>query len=332
MITREFCSRTAATSLRRPNPAPGAFLQRAAQDRLPLRAVPGAVGEALRTPGRPLDPAVRTLMEPRLGFDFSRVRVHTDGRAAESAEAVHALAYTVGEDVVFGAGRYSPETAAGRKLLAHELAHVVQQGSLEPPMRNPAGMRPAGQQGGMIIGMGGDERFERAAQVAAERFGSGGGLDLAPGSAPAGLQRAEDAGKDPSSEDVCAKQENDPESFSIMAAKHFLNEVDPSPSRMAQSATCEAAGPDGDRMECDVTFSDGQKIHVTWIKSLNNVEAQRPTKDDRQWCVYHYVCNPDGTIDYQKKGCSPNAGGMPRQQSGPTMVGAAGAPGPGGRV
>jgi hypothetical protein len=66
-------------------------------------------------------------MEARFGFDFSRVRIHTDGQAARSAEAVGALAYTVDEHVVFGPGHYSPRTADGRRLIAHELAHVVQQ-------------------------------------------------------------------------------------------------------------------------------------------------------------------------------------------------------------
>jgi hypothetical protein len=67
-------------------------------------------------------------MESRFGRDFSRVRLHTDAAAAESAAAVGALAYTVGQDVVFGDGRYAPATAGGRRLLAHELAHTVQQG------------------------------------------------------------------------------------------------------------------------------------------------------------------------------------------------------------
>lgn len=66
-------------------------------------------------------------MEPRFGHDFSHVRVHTDAKAAESARAVGALAYTVGRDVVLGEGQHSQETFAGRRLLAHELAHVVQQ-------------------------------------------------------------------------------------------------------------------------------------------------------------------------------------------------------------
>ena len=77
--------------------------------------------------GQPLDPATRAFMEPRFGHDFSQVRVHTDERAAESARAVNALAYTVGHQIVFGAGHYTPETARSKKLLAHELAHVVQQ-------------------------------------------------------------------------------------------------------------------------------------------------------------------------------------------------------------
>jgi hypothetical protein len=85
------------------------------------------VHKALNAPGRPLESGARTAMESRFGYDFSRVRVHTDARAAESARSVKARAYTVGNDVVFGEGQYANETAAGRHLLAHELTHVVQQ-------------------------------------------------------------------------------------------------------------------------------------------------------------------------------------------------------------
>lgn len=81
----------------------------------------------VRSGGRPLSEAVRSFFEPRFGYDFSQVRVHTDARAAESARAANALAYTVGRDVVFGAGQYTPETAKGKNLLAHELTHVVHQ-------------------------------------------------------------------------------------------------------------------------------------------------------------------------------------------------------------
>ncbi len=77
--------------------------------------------------GQPLDLATRTFMDSRFDHDFSQVRLHTDARAAESARAVNALAYTVGRDVVFAEGQYKVETTAGKRLLAHELTHVVQQ-------------------------------------------------------------------------------------------------------------------------------------------------------------------------------------------------------------
>lgn len=70
--------------------------------------------------GQPLDATTRAFMEPRFGHDFSQVRVHTDAQAAESARTVHALAYTVGHSLVFDTGQYSPTTASGRRLLAHE--------------------------------------------------------------------------------------------------------------------------------------------------------------------------------------------------------------------
>jgi hypothetical protein len=92
-------------------------------------AVPPIVHEVLSSSGQTFDPSTRRLMESSFGHDFSRVRVHTDGRAAESARAVNAMAYTVGQQMVFDAGQYQPQTREGRRLLAHELTHVVQQGA-----------------------------------------------------------------------------------------------------------------------------------------------------------------------------------------------------------
>jgi hypothetical protein len=88
---------------------------------------PSIVHEVLRSPGQPLDAATRALFEPRFGHDFSKVRVHADARANESARSVNALAYTVGPQIVFGAGLYQPNAAGGKQLLGHELTHVVQQ-------------------------------------------------------------------------------------------------------------------------------------------------------------------------------------------------------------
>ena len=81
-------------------------------------------------------------MEPQLGHDFSRVRVHADREAAASAGAIHAHAYTQGEHVVFAGGRYAPATSEGQKLVAHELAHVVQQSAGRVASRAPTTSTP----------------------------------------------------------------------------------------------------------------------------------------------------------------------------------------------
>src|SRR5439155_12983239 len=84
-------------------------------------ASPGSVdvGDALSTPGRPLDPATRRRMAAGFGSDFSGVRVHDDARAAATAASIDAAAFTVGDDVVFGRGRYRPSGPDGARLLAH---------------------------------------------------------------------------------------------------------------------------------------------------------------------------------------------------------------------
>jgi outer membrane protein OmpA-like peptidoglycan-associated protein len=92
----------------------------------PVR-VPATVHEVVRSPGRELPLAVRQLMEPRFGHDFGDVRVHTDAAAARTAGAVGARAYTLGHHVVFGDGQFVPDRAVGQRLIAHELAHVIQQ-------------------------------------------------------------------------------------------------------------------------------------------------------------------------------------------------------------
>lgn len=104
-------------------------------------AAPNAVREALSEKGQPLDESARNYFEPRFGRDLGGVRVHTGASADASARAVNAHAYTVGRDVVFRAGRYSPSTTSGQRLLAHELTHVVQQAAAPAPslQRDDAG-------------------------------------------------------------------------------------------------------------------------------------------------------------------------------------------------
>ena len=102
-------------------------LQRSSVDQAVTTTVLPIVHEVLRSPGQPLDSETHAYMEPRFGHDFSRVRIHSDVKAAESARAIDALAYAVGQDVAFAEGKYRPDTNAGKSLIAHELAHVVQQ-------------------------------------------------------------------------------------------------------------------------------------------------------------------------------------------------------------
>lgn len=97
-----------------------------------------AVAEVLQSPGKPLDKKVQSFMEPRYGYDFSRVKIHTDSKAAQSAREINATAYTTGRHIVFQEGRYTPETDVGQRLIAHELAHVVQQGDTEGTVTGPA--------------------------------------------------------------------------------------------------------------------------------------------------------------------------------------------------
>jgi hypothetical protein len=103
------------------------FMQRRAVNPAATVSAPSTVHDVVNSTGQPLDRTTRTFMESRFDRDFSRVRVHHDARATRSAAAVNALAYTVGQDIVFGAGQYAPASTAGRELLAHELAHTVQQ-------------------------------------------------------------------------------------------------------------------------------------------------------------------------------------------------------------
>jgi Domain of unknown function (DUF4157) len=115
--------RVADRVLRMPEPA-----RRGGPRRVPARATEPVPTGA----GRPLPLGVRAFFEPRFGHDLGNVRVHADDRAARSARALHAAAYTVGRDVVFAPGQYRPDAEPGRRLLAHELAHVVQQRTGRP--------------------------------------------------------------------------------------------------------------------------------------------------------------------------------------------------------
>lgn len=138
-------------------------LQRQAAGPAATASAPPIVHEVLSSPGQPLDSATRDFFEPRFGHDFSRVRVHADDRAADSARAVNAAAYTVGRDIVFDSNRYRPSEASGNQLIAHELAHVAQQKAAADSAHLDNGSLRVGQP---------DDRAEHEAEKAAKDLGS----------------------------------------------------------------------------------------------------------------------------------------------------------------
>jgi Domain of unknown function (DUF4157) len=104
-----------------------------------IGGLPSVIKGTVRTSGQPLDAATRSDMESRFGQNFNQIRIHNDAQAAASAEAVNAAAYAVKRDIVFNTGRYAPQTEKGKYLLAHELAHVIQQerGGIVSPSLSP---------------------------------------------------------------------------------------------------------------------------------------------------------------------------------------------------
>jgi hypothetical protein len=119
----------------------------------------------LSSPGQPLDDGSRRYFEPRFGRDFSRIRIHSDDRAAASSRSFGASAYTFGQHMVFDKGQYAPSTTEGRALLAHELAHVAYQDASSPHI----------QRGGKVVELTQAERFDwdvAILQSEIDRFGT----------------------------------------------------------------------------------------------------------------------------------------------------------------
>lgn len=207
-------------------------------------AAPAIVHEALGSPGQPLGSSSRSFMEERFGFSFERVRVHDDARAAESARAVNALAYTVGDHVVFGRGQYDESSRAGRRLLAHELAHVVQQRATGPR-----------RQASLVIGDAGDAA-EREADRAAESVASDAGAIPPSLAAPAAgasaqrgggtLQRQAETGRARAPErEATAEQSREPEKAEAQRAR-----VEPTPLRVLVTGFNDWDDPDS-KWECN---------------------------------------------------------------------------------
>lgn len=241
--------------------------------------VPAVVHDVLSSSGQPLDSVTRVFMESRFGHDFSRVRVHTDAMAADSAQAIDARAYTSGRDIVFGAGRYAPGTADGLRLLAHELAHVVQQAG--------SSTRAAAWQDGGIASE--DHPSEREADRVADRVAAGGHAHIASSQALLGLQRQKDAGQS-SPEDDCSGWEQDPQSFSIHVARFVAKtEINPILGRSLATTECQ------DDRQCDVTLEKAPTIRVLWNPANRRVLARFDSGGETKRYLYTYTC-PGGQL------------------------------------
>lgn len=221
-------------------------------------------------PGQPLDPVNRAFFEHHFGYDFSHVRVHAGGQAAESARAVNALAYTVGSDLVFGAGQFSPYTEAGKKLLSHELAHVVQQGG------KSFGLSSA--QGAGFV--------QRAVIEAGATTGTG----------------------TKESEDPCAGWFVDHESTSKRAAEHYVRTELQGNRGVVEKIECDLFNPDTGAFACTVHFTDGTPIRVivrkdAIIVGVYPLQTMHPPPD-RPLCWYDYKCpGPNRDLVLTKRKC-----------------------------
>ncbi|MGQ3685014.1 MAG: eCIS core domain-containing protein [Candidatus Loosdrechtia sp.] len=221
-------------------------------------------------PGQPLDPVNIAFYKLHFGYDFRNVRLHTDEHAAESARAVYAQAYTVGRDVVFGRGQYAPWSEAGRKLLSHELTHVVQQG-----------------------GKAFDLSSERANKCL-QRAVIGAGVITGTGTKE--------------SEDSCAGWFSDRESTSKRAAEHYVRTELTGDRGVVEKIECDLFNPDTGAFACTVHFTDGTPIRVivrrdVIIVGVYPLQTMHPPPD-RPLCWYDYKCpGPDRDLVLTKRKC-----------------------------
>lgn len=261
---------------------------------------PRLVHEVLSSPGATLASDAVAFMEPRFGYDFSEVRVHTNSQATQSARMVNALAYTVGRDIVFGPGQYAPHTEEGRKLLAHELAHVVQQDS--PTQAGP----------GLKIGDSGSVLEEVAESVSSSVAESRGQHPSASTmfDGVLALQRQEDDG--PTSLDLgfdgqgpggggdigpasdCSGWERDPQSFSKRAAEFYIGHL--VSSFEVVTTACSSGGPFGANWVCDVGVSTPSGTVTVTVTLYSANQWVRVSSSGHMICYYQYQCSPSGQL------------------------------------
>jgi hypothetical protein len=234
-------------------------------------------------------------MEMRFGHDFGRVRVHTDARAGESARAVHALAYTVGSNVVFAPGQYS-ETERGMKLLSHELTHVLQQGDHAFPGGGPISIQSP------------NDHFEQQAEATAARFQAG--ATPLRGSMPSrlprgGLQRF--AGEAMPRAGGCSGWMEDRESTTKRAAEVYVRaELTEDHGQVESVDNCSPEARRPADFACSVRFSSGltTRVLVSWHTIIVGVEPLNALGPGRPICYYDFACpEPNRDLVLTKRKC-----------------------------
>lgn len=285
--------------------------------------VPKIVHEVMRSAGEPLDAQTRRRMEPRFGHDFSRVRIHADAQAAKSARAVNAQAYTVRNHVAFEAGQYAPRTFEGEKLLAHELAHTIQQGEAKT--------------GGPLEISRPNDPAEREAEAASRAVLAGRTFatskDLQPSVA---RQQAGNSGI----ADECAHWFADPQSITKRAAEEYVQTAVKGSRGVVNQIKCASPTGPGGAYSCYVYFSDGTDIEV-YVRRDRIVVGPAPDRHGllprnpyMKVCWYDYRCPPSGVLVLTKRQCGSFSGSSPAEadvvKSHLEMHRSAGAPPPSG--
>ena len=228
-------------------------LSPSSEDYANLAAAPPIVHEVLGSPGQSLDPGTRTLMESRFQHDFSGVKIHANGKAAESARALNATAYTVRQDIAFDAGKYDAGGREGQQLLAHELTHVVQQS------RGGKGLP--------------DAHSEQSAELAGSAFGQTSGRIAVAGATAIGIarQKAPQAAPKPS---VNVSFQQQPDRTLILFNNVVVAESD------ASSVDIEVSPPflTPERILVVITVPEGKTANVIESESTREVLAKLAPK------------------------------------------------------
>jgi Domain of unknown function (DUF4157) len=243
------------------------------------------VHEVLRSPGQPLDPETRAFMEPRFGHDFTRVKVHADSNAEHSANALNARAWTLGEHVVLGRKQDASAKHGSNWVLAHELAHVVQQeGAAKAISRSSeAGVAPA------------NDVFEREASAAADRVTAGARASISSAQASPSIRRVET--EKPKPHIPVVPCDWPPEKFAEKVAKHAAkHQINPILTNDKVTVTCRNPQK-ADPQPCDVVFSKlPVTVAVRWRMDNRTTVAGWDTKDGRKACRWAWKCDETGLV------------------------------------